>query len=78
MIKWKRLSAGEYESSDGRFYILKGYDRIYGDHWVLHDRNEPDYYKGRYDEQTLLECKLKAEVLADKDKDKGKEKCREL
>ena len=63
MIKWKRLDAGEYESADTRFYIIKGYDRIYGNHWILYDRNESDEYKGRYDERTLLDCKLKAEVI---------------
>ena len=47
MIKWKRLDAGEYESADERFHIIKGYDRIYGDHWILYDRNEPDEYKGK-------------------------------
>lgn len=63
MIKWIKLDAGEYESSDGRFLILKTYDRIYGNHWMLQDRNEPDCYKGQYHEETLGECKLKAEVL---------------
>lgn len=63
MIKWKRLDAGEYESEDKRFYILQGYDRIYGNHWVLHDNNIPDYYKQQYHENSLRECKAKAEVL---------------
>lgn len=63
MIKWNRLDAGEYESDDKRFYILQTYDRIYGNHWVLHDNNEPNRYKGRYDERTLRDCKAKAEVL---------------
>ena len=30
MITWEKLDAGEYESEDGRFYIIKTYDRIYG------------------------------------------------
>ena len=64
MIQWKRLDAGEYESKDKRFHILKTYDRIYGNHWVLHDRNETERCKGRYDERTLLDCKLKAEAIA--------------
>ena len=63
MLKWKRIEAGEYVSEDGRFKILATYDRIYGDHWVLHDHAEPDYYKGQYDEQSLRDCKAKAEVL---------------
>ena len=63
MIKWKRLDAGEYESEDGRFYILQSWDRIYGNHWKLRDSNEPDYYKGLYDEATLRDCKAKAESI---------------
>lgn len=65
MIAWKRIEAGEYESEDGRFHILKTWDRIYGNHWQLQDKNEPDYYKSLYDEQTLLDCKMKAETIAD-------------
>ena len=63
MIKWNKLDAGEYESEDKRFYILQSYDRIYGNHWLLQDRKEPDYYRGQYHENTLRECKIKAEVL---------------
>lgn len=63
MIKWKRIEAGEYVSEDERFHILKTWDRVYGDHWQLHDKNNPDYYKGLYHEQTLLDCKLKAEAI---------------
>lgn len=63
MIKWKRIEAGEYESEDNRFHITKTWDRIYGDHWRLLDRNADDYYKGLYHENTLLDCKLKAETL---------------
>lgn len=63
MIKWKRIEAGEYESEDGRFYILKTWDRIYGNHWQLLDKNATDYYKDLYHENTLLDCKLKAESI---------------
>ncbi len=63
MIKWKKIEAGEYDSLDERFHIIKAYDRIYGDHWVLYDRNEKDPFKGKYDEETLLACKNKAETL---------------
>lgn len=65
MIKWNKIEAGYYESDDGRFYIIKTYNRIYGNHWQLHDRDIPDYYKGLYLERTLLDCKLKAETLQD-------------
>ena len=65
MIKWKRIEAGEYESEDERFTILKTWNRIYGNHWQLCDHNEPDYYKGLYHEYTLLNCKLKAEIIVD-------------
>ena len=63
MIKWKRIEAGQYESEDARFLILKTWDRVYGDHWELHDKNEDDFYKGLYHEQTLINCKLKAEGI---------------
>ena len=63
MILWVKLDAGEYESADKRFYILKTYDRLYGNHWVLHDKNEPDYYKAQYHEYSLKDCKAKAAVL---------------
>lgn len=63
MIEWKRIEAGEYESKDGRFHILKTWDRIYGNHWQLLDRNANDYYKALYHEFSLLDCKLKAEAI---------------
>lgn len=63
MIKWKRIEAGAYESEDKRFYITKTYDRVYGYHWVLYDKSIKDFYKQKYHENTLLECKVKAEVL---------------
>ena len=63
MIKWEKIEAGEYRSSDERFHIVKTWNRIYGNHWQLHDLNEPEYYKGLYHENTLLGCKLKAEAL---------------
>lgn len=64
MIRWRRIEAGEYVSENERFHILKTWNRIYGNHWQLRDKNEPDYYKSLYHEQTLKECKLKAEVLS--------------
>lgn len=63
MLKWKKIEAGEYTDTTKRFHILKTWNRIYGNHWQLRDRNEPDYYKSIYNEQTLMECKLKAEAL---------------
>ena len=63
MIKWKRLEAGEYESEDKRFYILIAYDNIYGNHWMLYDRNIADYYKQQFHENSLKDCKSKAEAL---------------
>jgi len=63
MIKWIRLEPGEYESEDQRFHILKTWNRVYGNHWQLQDRNEESYYKGQYHEQSLMGCKLKAEAL---------------
>lgn len=69
MIKWKKLDAGEYESEDHRFYVLKTWDRLYGNHWRLHDRNSEDYYKGFYHENTLYECKLTAERIISREED---------
>lgn len=63
MIEWVKLDAGEYQSKDERFYILKTYDRIYGNHWELRDRNVPDYYKSLHHEYTLKDCKLYAESI---------------
>jgi hypothetical protein len=63
MLEWKKLDAGDYETKDQRFHAIKAYDRIYGNHWELHDRNEPDFYKGKYDEHSLSDCKLRAETI---------------
>ena len=63
MIEWVRSEPGAYEDVSGRFTIMKTYDRVYGNHWQLHDRNEPNYYKGLYDETSLRDCKLKAEAI---------------
>ena len=68
MIKWKKIEAGEYESEDKRFAIHKTWDRIYGNHWVLRDKSVDDYYKGLYNENTLLDCKLKAEGIIGQEK----------
>ena len=63
MIKWVKLDAGEYESEDKRFYVLKTYDRIFGNHWILYDNSIKDYYKRQFHEYSLKACKAKAEVL---------------
>ena len=63
MLKWTKLDAGEYQDTTERFHAMKAWDRIYGDHWVLYDSKNISY-KGKYDERTLLDCKLKAEALA--------------
>jgi len=68
MIKWKKLDAGEYESEDGRFYVLKTWNRLYGNHWTIRDRFEVDYYKGLYNEETFLQCKLRAEYIINQEK----------
>lgn len=68
MIKWKKLDAGEYESEDGRFYVLKTWNRLYGNHWTIRDRFEEDYYGGLYNEETFLQCKLRAEHIIDQEK----------
>ena len=63
MPEWKKLDAGEYESTDGRFYILKTYDRIFGNHWCLFDHSIKDYYRSQYHEASLKDSKAKAEAL---------------
>lgn len=71
MIEWEKIEAGEYKSRDGRFKILKTWDRIYGNHWCLMDTSAgPVGMSGirtgkytEYSERTLLECKLKAEGI---------------
>ena len=63
MIQWIKIEAGEYESNDGRFYIVKTWDRYNGNHWDLYDKNNPEYFKGLFHEQTLNDCKLKAEII---------------
>ena len=68
MLKWVKKEAGEYESFMGRFHVLKTWDRIYGDHWQLRDRNEEDYYKGLYHQNTLMECKLMAEAILERER----------
>lgn len=42
MIEWRMLEAGEYESADGRFDVIKAYDRLYGSHWQLTDHKKKD------------------------------------
>lgn len=44
-IQWQRIEAGEYRSLDGRWEVLKVWDRLYGDHWQLTDNTIDDYYK---------------------------------
>ena len=68
MITWIREDAGVYKSDNGRFDIMKTYDRVYGTHWQLHDNNASNYYKGTYDEQSLRECKAKAEAILSREK----------
>lgn len=68
MIKWKKIMAGEYISADKRFTIAKEYDRIYGMHWVLRDKADGQPYKGKYNYDRLLDCKVKAELILDENK----------
>lgn len=58
-IKWKRLDAGEYESSDERFYIIKCWDRIFYNHWQLSDRTTGMEFA----RDTLKDCKLVAQDI---------------
>ena len=63
MIKWTKLSSGEYESKDERFHIERKYERGFGNLWILTDNEIEDYYKSMFRENTLLACKGKAEAL---------------
>lgn len=63
MLIWKKVEAGEYHTEDGRFEAYRAYDRLYGDHWILRDTSEADYYKSQYHESSLKECKGVAETI---------------
>ena len=66
-LEWKRLDAGEYLSTDGRFYILKTWDRLYGNHWSLRDRNVEDYYKSKTVCDSLKHAKHVAETIINRE-----------
>lgn len=61
MIEWKRIKAGEYESEDKRFYIVKNIVKLYNA-WELLD-GDVVYYS-----PTLSGCKRKAESIAKNEK----------
>lgn len=71
MIKWKRIEAGDYYSEDERWHIVRGWDRIYGDHWILCDTHG-DYYRDSYDFDSLKQCKYVAENLEREEKKNNK------
>ena len=61
-MKWCKTDAGHYVTDDGRFEILKGYNRVFGNCWTLFDNSETDYYAMQIaHEYTLREAKAKAE-----------------
>lgn len=61
-MKWKKVEAGRYKSEDGRFSARSKWDRCYGNHWVLYDKNDPTYEKqGIFIGSTLAKCKDYAE-----------------
>lgn len=64
MLKWIKISAGEYKSENGRWHIVTAYDRVYGDHWRLTDLNDD---RNKYFEQTLKECKRIANLTEAKE-----------
>ena len=79
MLSWKKLEAGEYESIDGRFYVTKNWDRIYGDHWTLKDTTKADYYDGLHHENSLKDCKHIAEWILEQEKgEKSGKKVKEI
>lgn len=67
-LKWKRIEAGNYESEDGRFSILKTWDRLYGNHWSLRDSNVEDYYKSKTACDSLAHAKYVAELTVNREK----------
>jgi len=63
-MNWRKINIGHYITEDGRFEILRNYDRIFGNHWTLFDNYETDYYKQqKAHEYTLKEAKAKAEGI---------------
>ncbi len=64
MIEWIRIEPGHYKNKNGRFIIRKNEYGFYK--WRLEDYNaiaKEGYYKGIYNEKTLLDCKLQAEQI---------------
>lgn len=72
MLIWNKVEAGEYATEDGRFTAYRAYDRIYDEHWILRDGYEPDYYRGKYHESSLKECKGVAETILKQEREFGK------
>lgn len=70
MPDWKRIEAGEYESLDGRFYILRSWDRLYGNHWDLMDHTVKDYYKSITHCDSLKHAKYVAQCIIDRENGK--------
>lgn len=68
-MTWKRIEAGEYETTDGRFHAFKTWNRIYGHHWVLVDRTIDDHYKSMYHENTLKECICVSKTIVKQEKE---------
>lgn len=68
LLRWKRLEAGEYDSTDGRFNICKTWDRLYGNHWRLTDHNIKDYYKAQTACESLKHAKHVAETRVRQEK----------
>ena len=67
MIKWVRAEAGEYTSTDGRFQVRKTWNRLYGNHWALYDKEYKKDQRPRgpaYNAKTLKACQHMAELYA--------------
>ena len=68
-IEWKRIEAGEYETTDGRFHAFKTWNRTYGHHWCLVDRAVSEYSKSVYRKNTLKECIGVAKTIVKNEKE---------
>ena len=63
MITWKKIEAGEYESTDRRFKIFKKYSVTFGNCWALDDGKAKHYCDARYYEYSLKDAKARAEGI---------------
>jgi hypothetical protein len=63
MISWRKLQHGQLKSKDGRFSITETHND-YGDHWILTDNGIYNYKKMEICKNTIIECKIAADIIS--------------